>query len=102
MKMNHLSKEQVGEVMKKIREVLDSGEFHPDRMEEIFNLSKVEGDKFLECKSNPLQQDKVNFELDAEKGIRFFDPFNFFTQGIYKDVDGWSRWTMENMKEPWT
>ena len=102
MKMNHLSKEKVDLVMQKVREVLADGEFHQDKMEEIFNLSEVEGEKFLECKANPLQQDKVNFELDAEKGIRFFDPFNFFTRGIYKDVDGWSRWTLENLKTPWT
>jgi len=102
MKMNHLSKEKVDQVMQKVHEVLADGEFHPDKMDEIFNLSEVAGEKFLECKANPLQQDKVNFELDAEKGIRFFDPFNFFTRGIYKDVDGWSRWTLENLKDPWT
>ena len=102
MKMNHLSKEKVDEILQKIQSALADKEFDPDEMEEIFKLSEVEGEKFLECKANPLQKDKVNFELDAVKGVRFFDPFNFFTGGIYKDVDGWSRWTLENLKEPWT
>ena len=100
--MNHLSQERVEEIMKKIRDVLEEGDYLPEKMGEIFELSEVEGEIFLECKSHPIQKDKVNFELDLESGIRFFDPFNFFTKGIYKDVDGWSRWTMENLKEPWT
>ena len=100
--MNHLSKEIVEQIMKVVRDVIASGDYSPDKMEEIFKLSGVEGEKFIECKNNPVQADKVNFEMNEENGIRFFDPFNFFTQGIYKDVDGWSRWTMENLKEPWT
>ncbi len=88
--------------MAKIKEVTDSGEYPPDKMEEIFTLSKVEGEKFLDCKAHPLQQSKVNFEIDPEKGIRYFDPFNFFTEGIYKDMDGWSVWTTDNLKEPWS
>ena len=102
MKMNHLSKEKVDEIIQKVEAVLAEEEFNQDKMEEIFKLSEVEGEKFLECKANPLQQEKVNFELDEQQGIRFFDPFNFFTKGIYKDVDGWSRWTLENLKDPWT
>ncbi|MEC7641241.1 MAG: hypothetical protein VYC17_03710 [Nitrospinota bacterium] len=102
MKMNHLSKEKVEEIMQKVQAALAEENFDPDKIEELFKLSEVEGEKFLDCKANPLQQDKVKFELDAEQGIRFFDPFNFFTKGIYKDVDGWSRWTSENLKEPWT
>jgi hypothetical protein len=43
----------------------------------------------------------VNFEIDPEKGVRFFDPFNFFTRGIYKDMDGLTVWTQDNLKEPW-
>jgi hypothetical protein len=102
MKMNHLTQEQVEEIMEKVRDVVDTDDYSPEKMGVIFDLSDVEGDNFLECKNHPAQNDKVNFELDPENGIRFFDPFNFFTKGIYKDVDGWSRWTMENLKEPWT
>ena len=102
MKMHHLSKEEVEALMAKVKEVADSGDYPPDKMEEIFTLSKVEGEKFLECKAHPLQQSKVNFEIDPEKGIRYFDPFNFFTEGIYKDMDGWSVWTTDNLKEPWS
>jgi hypothetical protein len=102
MKMNHLTQEQVEEIMEKVRDVVDTNDYSPEKMGVIFDLSDVEGDNFLECKNHPAQNDKVNFELDLENGIRFFDPFNFFTKGIYKDVDGWSRWTMENLKEPWT
>ena len=54
--------------------------------------------------SNPndaTQGEKVNFEIDPEKGVRFFDPFNFFTRGIYKDMDGLTVWTQNNLKEPW-
>jgi hypothetical protein len=102
MKMNHLTQEQVEEIMEKVRDVVDTDDYSPEKMGVIFDLSNVEGNNFLECKNHPAQNDKVNFELDSENGIRFFDPFNFFTKGIYKDVDGWSRWTMENLKEPWT
>jgi hypothetical protein len=49
-----------------------------------------------------MQAQQVNFEIDESKGIRFFDPFNFYTQGIYKDMDGWSVWTIDNLKEPWS
>lgn len=102
MKMHHLSQEEVDTIMGKVRDVVDSGEFDPEKMEEIFALSKVDGNKFLECKGNPLQSDKVNFEVDRERGIRFFDPFNLYTKGIYKDIDGWSVWTEDNLKEPWS
>ena len=67
----------------------------------IFKLSDVDGKKFLECKAHPIQKEKVNFEIDPEKGVRFFDPFNFFTRGIYKDMDGLTVWTTDNLKEPW-
>ena len=43
----------------------------------------------------------MNFEFDPAKGVRFFDPFNFFTRGIYKDMDGLTVWTADNLKEPW-
>ena len=102
MKMHHLSKETVDSIMEKVREILESGNYDPEKIEAIFKLSEVDPEKFLECKNNELQQDKVNFELDAEKGIRFFDPFNFFTRGIYKDMDGLTVWTLDNLKEPWT
>ena len=102
MKMHHLNKEEVGEVMARIKEVVESGDYPPEKMEEIFTLSKVDGKKFLECKSHPIQKEKVNFEMNMEKGIRFLDPFNFYTGGIYKDMDGWSVWTTDNLKEPWS
>ena len=100
--MNHLSKEEVDQVMELVRDVIENDDYGPEKMESIFKLSKVEGEKFLECRNHSAQQNQVNFELDLENGIRFFDPFNFYTKGIYKDIDGWSRWTMENLKEPWT
>ncbi len=102
MKMNHLSKETVDALIGKVREVLANNDYSQEKMEAIFKLSEVKGDQFLKCKENPVQSQNVNFELDMDKGIRFFDPFSFFTGGIYKDVDGWSRWTVENLKEPWT
>lgn len=102
MKMHHLSKETVATILEKVKAVVDSGNYDPASIEEIFNLSAVDAEKFLECKSNDIQKDKVNFEMDAEKGIRFFDPFNFFTRGIYKDVDGLTVWTIDNLKEPWS
>ncbi|OGW21386.1 MAG: hypothetical protein A3K09_07060 [Nitrospinae bacterium RIFCSPLOWO2_12_FULL_47_7] len=102
MKMNHLSKETVETLMDKIHEVIASNDYSAEAMEIIFRLSEVKGDLFLKCKENAVQAQNVNFELDKEKGIRFFDPFSFFTGGIYKDVDGWTRWTVENLKEPWT
>ncbi len=102
MKMHHLSRETVDSIMEKVKVVVETEDYSPDKIEEIFKLSEVDGEKFLECKSNDVQKDKVNFELDPEKGIRFFDPFNFFTGGIYKDVDGLTVWTVDNLKEPWS
>ena len=101
MKIHHLSQEEVGVILNQVRALVDSGEFPPDKMEEIFTLSKVEGEKFLECKNHEFQSQQVNFQVDRDKGIRFFDPFNFFTGGIYKDVDGWTLWTADQLKEPW-
>jgi hypothetical protein len=101
MKMHHLDKDKVRSIMDVVKEVLDSGQYPPEKIEQIFNLSEVDGEKFLECKTHPLQSAKVNFELDSEKGARFFDPFNFFTRGIYKDMDGLTVWTTDNLKEPW-
>ncbi|MFQ5451746.1 MAG: hypothetical protein ACE5E9_14045 [Nitrospinaceae bacterium] len=100
--MHHLSKEKVDTILGKVQEILESGDYDPEKIEEIFLLSDVDAEKFLECKSNDMQKDKVNFELDSVKGIRFFDPFNFFTRGIYKDVDGLTVWTTDNLKEPWS
>ena len=100
--MNHSSKESVEKVMALVRDVVGNDDYSPEKMGEIFKLSEVDGEKFLECRIHPVQQNQVNFEIDPENGVRFFDPFNFFTKGIYKDMDGWSRWTMENLKEPWT
>ena len=101
MKMHHLDKEQVEAIMLKVKEVVDSGQYPADTIEAIFKLSDVDGEKFLECKAHPIQKEKVNFEIDPEKGVRFFDPFNFFTRGIYKDMDGLTIWTTDNLKEPW-
>ena len=101
MKMHHLDKEQVEAIMLKVKEVVDSGQYPADTIEAIFKLSDVDGEKFLECKAHPIQKEKVNFEIDPEKGVRFFDPFNIFTRGIYKDMDGLTIWTTDNLKEPW-
>ena len=101
MKIHHLDEEEVGPLLIKVRALVDSGQYPEDKMEEIFSLSKVDGAKFLECKSNPAQAPQANFQVDRDKGIRFFDPFNFFTGGIYKDVDGWTLWTADQLKEPW-
>ena len=84
MKMHHLDKDKVEAVMLKVKEVIDSGEYPADKIEDIFKLSEVDGEKFLECKAHPIQKEKVNFEIDPEKGVRFFDPFNFFTEGSIK------------------
>jgi hypothetical protein len=102
MKMHHLDPETVEKIMTTVKKVVDSGEYPMDTMDEIFKLSGVDGKQFLESKNNPAQAAQVNFELDREQGIRFFDPFNFYTNGIYKDIDGWSVWTQDNLKEPWT
>ncbi len=102
MKMHHLSEETVTAILDKSKSVIASGDYSPDSIEEIFKLSEVNPESFLDCKSNDLQKDKVNFELDVEKGVRFFDPFNFFTNGIYKDMDGLTVWTVDNLKEPWS
>ena len=99
--MHHLGKEQVVAIMLKVKEVVDSGQYPANIIEAIFKLSDVDGVKFLECKAHPIQKEKVNFEIDPEKGVRFFDPFNFFTRGIYKDMDGLTIWTTDNLKEPW-
>ena len=102
MKMHHLTPETVEQIMTIVQKVVDSGEYPMDTMDEIFTLSGVDGKKFLESKNNPAQAAQVNFELDREQGIRFFDPFNFYTNGIYKDIDGRSVWTQDHLKEPWT
>ena len=102
MKMHHLDPETVDKIMTTVQKVVDSGEYPMDTMDEIFKLSGVDGKLFLESKNNPAQAAQVNFEFDREQGIRFFDPFNFYTNGIYKDIDGWSVWTQDNLKEPWT
>ncbi|MGV7221854.1 MAG: hypothetical protein ACQ9MH_10035 [Nitrospinales bacterium] len=102
MKMHHLSEETVKLVLEKVKELTASGNFSPEMVEEIFALSEMDSKKFLESKNNPLQKEKVNFEVDPEQGIRFFDPFSFFTGGVYKDMDGWTVWTVDNLKEPWT
>ena len=102
MKMHHLDENEVKEIMIKIQAALRDEELAPEKIEEIFKLSKVDSNNFLSCKSNETQASQVNFEIDKTKGIRFFDPFNFYTQGIYKDMDGWSVWTTDNLKEPWS
>ena len=102
MKMHHLEKDEVKAVMEKVKTTVNESELDPGKIEEIFKLSKVDPEAFLNCKSKDNQQNQVNFEIDEKKGVRFFDPFNFYTQGIYKDMDGWSVWTTDNLKEPWS
>jgi hypothetical protein len=101
MKMHHLEEDEVKAIMEKVKSAVGEEELNTDKVEEIFKLSKVKPEGFLNCKSNEIQAKQVNFEIDELKGIRFFDPFNFYTQGIYKDMDGWSVWTIDNLKEPW-
>lgn len=102
MKMHHLPPETVEQIMSQIQAVVESGDYPAEAMAEIFTLSGVDGKQFLESKNNPAQSAQVNFELNKEQGIRFYDPFNFYTKGIYKDIDGWSVWTQDNLKEPWS
>ncbi len=101
MKMHHLEEEEVKAVMEKVLVAVGDAELDADKVEEIFKLSKVDPEGFLNCKSNEVQEKQVNFEIDESKGVRFFDPFNFYTKGIYKDMDGWSVWTVDNLKKPW-
>ena len=49
MKMHHLDKEKVEAIMEKVKQVVDSGQYPADIIEEIFKLSDVDGEKFLEC-----------------------------------------------------
>lgn len=102
MKMHNVSPEAVETIMARVGEIIASGEYPPDKMEEIFTLSGVDGNKFLECKNHPAQTNQASFELDEKQGIRYFDPFNFYTNGIFKTIEGWSLWTTENLKEPWS
>ena len=102
MKMHHLDEDGVKAVMEKVQAAVEEEELSAHKVEEIFKLSKVDPEGFLNCKSNEVQANQVNFEIDESKGVRFFDPFNFYTQGIYKDMDGWSVWTVDNLKEPWS
>ena len=102
MKMHHLEEDEVKTIMKKVQAAVVEEELSTDKIEEIFKLSKVEPKGFLDCKSNEVQANQVNFEINESKGVRFFDPFNFYTKGIYKGTDGWSVWTVDNLKEPWS
>ena len=77
MKMHHLDKEKVEAVMQKVKEVVDSGQYPPELIEEIFKLSEVDGEKFLESKAHPIQKEKVNFEIDPDKGVRFLIHLTF-------------------------
>ena len=47
MKMHHLDKEKVEAIMLKVKQVVDSGKYPADVIEEIFKLSQVDGEKFL-------------------------------------------------------
>ena len=100
--MHHLDEEEVKVVMQKVQVAVKEESLDSVKVEEIFKLSKVEPKGFLDCKAHETQASQVNFEIDEAKGVRFFDPFNFYTQGIYKDMDGWSVWTIDNLKEPWS
>ena len=46
--MHHLDKEKVEAIMEKVKKVVDSGQYPADIIEEIFKLSDVDGEKFLE------------------------------------------------------
>ena len=58
MKMHHLDKEKVEAVMLKVKQVVESGQYPADIIEEIFQLSEVDGEKFLECKTIPSKKKK--------------------------------------------
>ena len=56
MKMHHLDKEKVEAIMEKVKQVVDSGQYPADIIEEIFKLSDVDGEKFLDkCQSQFFQ-----------------------------------------------
>ena len=41
--MNHLSKEEVNQIMGLVRNVIETDDYNPDKMDEIFKISKVAG-----------------------------------------------------------
>ena len=83
MKMHHLEEGEVKEIMEKVQTAVKEEELAPDKIEEIFKLSKVASEGFLNCKSNEMQAQQVNFEIDESKGIRFFDPFNTLIDSLF-------------------
>jgi len=64
MKMHHLEEDEVKEVMEKVQVAVKEEELAPDKIEEIFKLSKVASEGFLNCKSNEIQAQQVNFEIE--------------------------------------
>ena len=51
MKMHHLPPETVDQIMTKVQEVIDSGDYPMDTMDEIFTLSGVNGNIFWKVKT---------------------------------------------------
>ena len=41
MKMHHLDEDKVKVIMLKVKEVIDSGEYPPDKIEEIFSVISI-------------------------------------------------------------
>ena len=70
MKMHHLPPETVEQIMAKVHEVVDSGDYPMDTMDEIFKLSGGDCKRFLESKNNPAQAAQVNL-LDRA-GLRHY------------------------------
>ena len=64
MKMHHLEEDEVKEIMEKVKSAVGEKELNTDKVEEIFELSKVKPKGFLDCKSNEIQAKQVNFEID--------------------------------------
>ncbi|SVC69311.1 uncharacterized protein METZ01_LOCUS322165, partial [marine metagenome] len=47
MKMHHLDEDEVKEIMEKIQNAVKEEELAPNKIEEIFKLSKVDSENFL-------------------------------------------------------
>ena len=87
MKIHHLEREEVGNILVKVRDLVDSGQYPPDKMEEIFTLSKVDGNKFLECKNNPVQAQPTS-RWTGTRASGFSIPSIFIRGGFTKTWTG--------------
>ena len=63
MKMHHLDEDGVKAVMEKVQAAIEE-ELSADKVEEIFKLSKVDPEGFLNCKSNEVQANQVKIKLE--------------------------------------